>query len=123
MKNYRDLGAEGREWLAAAESRYNKSVYPVFYVAFSLHPACAKDLSEAEWARAMDWVKKERPFCFEFHVEFIGGNKDKIDMFKLTPSVPLANFYMSQEHLGKPAKRAPGIGADLVEHCFFFSWS
>ena len=34
LKNYRDLGSEGREWLAAAESRYNKSVNPVFYVAF-----------------------------------------------------------------------------------------
>ena len=80
-KNYRDRGAEGkeREMLAAVETRYNKSVSPVFYVAFSLHPASSKeDLSEAEWASAMDWVEKERPSCFELYVEFIGGNKTKL---------------------------------------------
>ena len=94
--------SEGREWLAAAETRYNKSVVPAVFVAYSLHPKfVAESLTTSEWNKAVYWIKENRPSCLDEYMSYIGGGKDVIKkMHDLSPNCDLFNFYKSQELLG-----------------------
>ena len=116
LESYRSLEGEGREWLAAAETRYNKSVTAVFFVAHSLHPKyLGNNLTTSEWNEATNWVRENRASCMSEYLQFIGGTKDVIQqVYAISANCELGNFYKSQEILGNLEKELVELAVTLI---------
>ena len=80
LKSFRDLGAEGREWLEKTETRYNCSVPAVWFVASILHPKYGgANLTPMEWRTARTWIADAAPEHLAGFTDYVGGeSKDAV---------------------------------------------
>ena len=114
LKSFRDLGAEGREWLEKAKTRYNCSVPAVWFVASILHPKYrGANLTPMEWRTARKWIADEAPEHLAGFTDYVGGeSKDAVKAaYESAPGCKLHNFIRAQKQFGA----YPDNLADLCE--------
>jgi len=102
LNQFRESNAEETVVLQCAIKRYNLAVHTSWVVANILHPKyIGKNLTTDEWKSAKEWVKSEFPDALPHFINFIGGDKDRMNSeFMEAKSSRVSHFLNSEILMG-----------------------
>ena len=114
---YRSLGAEGHNWLAAAETRYSNSTPALWHVAHLLHPKpTGENLARAGMKGATDWTREKKNQKTSSEVmNYMGEGRDSIKhAVQKMPNCKFVNFIKARVLVGELPEEIGDLAIEIL---------